>query len=71
MPIDLLLWQLDNEFMESEHHQTVLKSVIRNGYDYRFEFNGLSFRPVAHRLPVKKSFMSMMNLSQLNVPCLP
>jgi hypothetical protein len=30
--------------MESEHHHAVSKPVIRNGYDFRFEFNGLSFR---------------------------
>ena len=30
--------------MKSENDKHVSKPVIRNGYDFRFEFNGLSFR---------------------------
>ncbi|MBL1140799.1 MAG: hypothetical protein HND53_02100 [Proteobacteria bacterium] len=30
--------------MESDHHQAVSKPIIRNGYKFQFEFNGLSFR---------------------------
>jgi hypothetical protein len=30
--------------VESDYHQTISKPVIRNGYHFNFEFNGLFFR---------------------------
>ena len=33
-----------NSLMQKDDNKSAPKSVVRNGYDFQFEFNGLSFR---------------------------